>query len=376
MTRNDETMYQKMVPMLDLKAQGVQLKAEMLEEIEKTIDQCGFAQGPATKTFERSFAEYCQVPECVTVSSGTSALHVAMACLGISPGDEVITVPMTFVATAWPILYLGAKPVFVDVDPQRYTMDPGKLERAITPRTKAIVPVHLYGQCADMDPILAIARERGIPVIEDAAQAHGSEYKGRRAGSMGRIGCFSFYPGKNLGAYGEGGAVVTGDPALAATARMLRDHGQSQRYVHQIVGYNYRMDGIQGAVLNIKLKHLEKWNEARRAVAAAYERLLAGSSVVTPVAAADCRHIYHLYVIRHTKRDELKEHLEKCKVGTGLHYPIPVHLQEPFRQFGYREGDFPVSEEVARTCLTLPMFAEMSKAQIEQVAAAVCSAAV
>lgn len=362
------------VPFLDLKAQLSPLKGQVLAALEEVIDSTGFAQGPATKRFEKEFAEYCQVSECVSLNSGTSALHLAMCCLDIGPGDEVITVSMSFIATAWPILYLGARPVFVDIDKQRYTMDPGLLEAAITPKTKAIVPVHLYGQCADMDPILEIAKARNIPVIEDAAQAAGAEYKGRRAGSMGAMGCISFYPGKNLGACGEGGAIVTNNPEYAARARMLRDHGQKEKYVHSETGYNYRMDGFQGAVLSVKLKNLDGWNDRRGAVAAKYDAFLAGTKVITPRPCADGKHIYHLYVIRDTDRDALRSFLETKGVATGLHYPIPIHLQKPFRQTGPREGDLPVTEELARTCLSLPMFPELTDEQIGQVAAALKAA--
>ena len=261
----------------------------------------------------------------------------------------------------------------MEIDPQRYTLDPARLERAITKRTKAIVPVHLYGQCADMDPILKIAAAHNIPVIEDAAQAHGSKYRGRAAGSMGRLACFSFYPGKNLGAYGEGGAVVTNDAALAEHIRMLRDHGQTTRYVHAHLGYNYRMDGFQGAVLGVKLRHLDAWNAGRRRVAARYDQLLAGSGVTTPTPCPDGEHIYHIYMVRHPKRDELAARLKTAGIGTNMHYPIPIHLQEPFKKFGYSAGDLPITEDVARTCLSPPMYAELTDEQINRVVAAVCS---
>lgn len=359
------------VPFLDLQAQFRTIEREIRTALDEVLASSSYILGPAVTDFERRFAEVCGVSHCVALNSGTSALHVAMLCLGIGPGDEVIVPSMTFVATVWPVSYLGAKPVFVDVDPQRYTLDPARLEAAITPRTRAIVPVHLYGQCADMDPILQIAQRHGIAVIEDAAQAHGASYRGRPAGSMSAIACFSFYPGKNLGAYGEGGAIVTDRQDLADRARMLRDHGQKQRYVHEIVGYNYRMDGLQGAVLGVKLRHLEEWTAGRNRVAARYHEWLAGSGVIRPAPCPDGRHAYHLYVIRHPRRDALRARLQKAGIQTGLHYPIPVHLQEPYRPLGYREGSLPVSEEIARTCLSLPMYPELSEEQVRRVVEAI-----
>ena len=280
----------------------------------------------------------------------------------------MITVPYTFVATVSAIEYAGATPVFVDVEPEYWTMDPAKLEAAITPRTKAIIPVHLYGQPADMDPILAIARSRGLVVIEDACQAHGAEYKGRRCGSMGDIGCFSFYPGKNLGAYGEGGAVATNDSAHAAKIRLLRAWGEETRYEHKFRGFNYRMDGIQGAILGVKLRHLEGWTEARRSRAAEYGRHLQGTAVQTLKERPGCRHVYHLYVVRLAQRDAWRARLAESGVQTGVHYPIPVHLQPAYRDLGYNRGDFPVSEHVADEVLSLPMFPELTNAQVEEVA--------
>lgn len=361
------------VPFLDLKLQFTAIEREIRTALDEVLANTAFVLGPAVARFEGAFAEFCQVQHCVGLNSGTSALHLAMQALEIGPGDEVILPSMSFIATAWPILYLGARPVFVDIDPQRYTLDPQRLERAITKHTKAIVPVHLYGQCADMDPILDVARTHGIPVIEDAAQAHGAVYKGRRAGSLGRLAAFSFYPGKNLGAYGEGGAVVTNDAALAERIRVLRDHGQTTRYVHQYVGYNYRMDGFQGAVLGVKLRHIDAWNAARRRAAARYDQLLAGSAVQTPTPCPDGEHIYHIYMVRHPQRDALREHLNEAGIGTNMHYPIPIHLQAPFKPFGYAVGALPVSEAVGQTCLSLPMFAELTEEQSRRVAAAVRS---
>jgi dTDP-4-amino-4,6-dideoxygalactose transaminase len=362
------------VPFLDLGAQLAPIEEEIMEAIRGVMASTAFAQGPATLTFEEEFAAFCQTQQCVTVNSGTSALHLAMRCLDIGPGDEVVTVSMSFIATAWPILYLGARPVFVDIDPRRYTMDPAKLEAAVTARTKAIVPVHLYGQCADMNPILEIAAAHGVPVIEDAAQAHGAEYGGRRAGSMGAMACFSFYAGKNLGACGEGGALVTDDPDLANRARQLRDHGQPQKYVHSELGYNYRMDGIQGAVLSVKLKYLEDWTKRRGAVARHYDALLSDCPVETPAPCPDGQHAYHLYVVRCSDRDALQRHLRSHDVHSGLHYPIPIHLQAPFERFGFEKGSLPVTEEVSATCLSLPMFAELDSDQTRWVTKAIrCS---
>ncbi len=304
----------------------------------------------------------------MAVNSGTSALHLAMRCLDIGPGDEVITVPMTFVATAWAISYVGAKPVFADIDPVSRTMDPAGLEAAITPRTRAILPVHLYGQPADMDGILGVADRYGLPVIEDAAQAHGARCRGRPVGSLGRIGCFSFYPGKNLGAYGEGGALVTDEPELAAKARALRDHAQWERYRHEMVGYNYRMSGFQGAVLDIKLKYLDSWNAARRAWAREYlDQLADVPRLGLPVFDETSPSVFHLFVIETDRRDHLAAALKAAGVQTGLHYPRPVHLQPAYRWLGLKEGSFPVSERLARRCLSLPMYAELTAEQVSYV---------
>jgi len=299
-------------------------------------------------------------------------LHLALLAAGIGPGDEVITVSFTFVATASAVCYTGARPVFVDVEPMTLTMDPAKLEAAITPRTKAIIPVHLYGQMADMDAIKAIADRHGIPVIEDACQAHGAEYKGRRAGSIGVSGCFSFYPGKNLGACGEGGVVVTNDDDHARQIRMLRDWGQEQRYHHTLKGFNYRMDEIQGAILRIKLRHLETWTEARRVRADRYSTLLADSrSVRIPAAMKDRRHVFHVYAVRTREREHLQHSLRSEGISTGLHYPIPIHLQKAHADLGYQAGDLPVSEAAACEVLSLPIYPELTLKQVEQIAAAV-----
>ena len=359
-----------MIPYLDLPAQYRSIKPEVDDAVQRVLASAHFALGPDVEAFEQAFAAYCATAEAIAVNSGTSALHLALLACGIGPGDEVITVPFTFVATVAAIEYAGARPVLVDVEPGTLTMDPAQLERAITPQTKAVMPVHLFGQPADMDPILQIAQRRGLRVIEDAAQAHGAEYKGRRCGSIGDVAAFSFYPGKNLGAYGEGGAVVTSDPALAAPIRLLRSWGEERRYEHRLKGFNYRMDGIQGAILGVKLRHLEAWTEARRSRAALYDRLLAASTLRTPVVRRDCRHVYHCYVVRTANRDYVRQMLADQQIQTGVHYPIPVHLQPAYADLGYSAGDFPVAEAAAREVLSLPIFPEMTDAQVEAVASA------
>jgi dTDP-4-amino-4,6-dideoxygalactose transaminase len=357
-----------MIPFVDLQAQYRALKPDIDAAVLGVLDKAQFILGPAVASFEQAFAAYCRTGEAVGVNSGTSALHLALLAAGVGRGDEVITVPYTFVATVAAIEYAGATPVLVDVEPDYWTMDPAKFEAAITPRTKAVIPVHLYGQPADMDPILEIARRKGIAVIEDACQAHGSEYKGRRCGSMGDFGCFSFYPGKNLGAYGEGGAVVTNRPEMAKQLRLLRAWGEEVRYEHKFRAFNYRMDGVQGAVLGVKLRHLEAWTEARRAHAAEYGRQLAGTPAAAPVERPGTRHVYHLYVVRLEDRDGWRARLADAGVQTGVHYPIPVHLQPAYRDLGYTAGDFPVSESVAGEVLSLPIFPELTPAQIAEVA--------
>lgn len=361
-----------MIPFLDIKAQYASLKQEIDTAVLNVLASGQYVLGEEVAAFEREFAAYCGVRHAVAVNTGTSGLHLALLAAGVGPGDEVITVPFTFVATVSAICYVGARPVFVDVEPVTLTMDPARLEAAITPRTKAIMPVHLYGQMADMDAILHIADRRGIAVIEDACQAHGAEYKGRRAGSIGMSGCFSFYPGKNLGACGEGGIVVTNDVERMKTMRMLRDWGQEQRYHHALKGFNYRMDGIQGAILRVKLRHLERWTNARRGHARHYSMLLAGSrSVETPTEVAGRRHVYHIYAVRTADRLGLQRDLQTENIQFGLHYPIPVHLQKAHADLGYRAGDFPQSEAAAREVLSLPLFPEMTAEQVEQVGAAI-----
>ncbi len=360
-----------MIPFVDLKSQYLSLKSEIDAAIQGVLDSCQFTLGPEVAAFEREFAGYCQSPQGVGVNTGTSALHLALLAAGVGAGDEVITVPFTFMATVSAIDYTGATPVFVDIDPLRFTMDPKAIEAAITPRTKAIIPVHLYGQPADMDPIMEIARRHGLVVIEDACQAHGAEYKGRRVGSIGDLGCFSFYPGKNLGAYGEGGMVVTASPEHARTIRMLRDWGAEKKYHHLLKGYNFRLEGMQGAVLRVKLRHLERWTEARRSAAARYDALFADSGVATPWVAPDSRHVYHLYVVRTRNRQAWQDLLTAQGIQTGIHYPTPVHLLPAFADLGYREGQFPHSERAANEVLSLPMFPELTAQQGAEVARAV-----
>jgi dTDP-4-amino-4,6-dideoxygalactose transaminase len=365
------------VPFLDVVGQDSSLRGEILRRFSEVCADGRFVLGPAVEEFERAFAAYCEAEECVCVNSGTSALHLALRGLGVGPGDEVITTPLTFVATAWAITYVGATPVFVDVGPASRTLDPTLLEAAITPRTRAILPVHLYGQPADMGPILHIARGRSIPVVEDACQAHGARYRGRRVGALGAAGCFSFYPGKNLGGYGEGGALVTNDRALAAEARVLRDHGQRQRYHHETVGYNYRMDALQGAVLSAKLPHLDDWNARRRSHAARYLDLLSSlEDVVLPVPADDRESVFHLFVMELEQRDAVARSLNQAGVQTGLHYPVPVHLQPAYRHLGLAPGSFPHAERVARRCLSLPLFPHLTEEQARYVSASLAGALV
>ena len=360
-----------MIPFVDLKAQYATIKTEVNDAIQGVLDSCQFTLGSEVAKFEEEFAAYSGAALGIGVNTGTSALHLALLAADIGPGDEVITVPFTFVATVAAIHYTGATPILVDIDPRTYTMDPAGLEAAITRRTKAIIPVHLYGQTADMDPILAIARKHKLIVIEDACQAHGAEYKGRRAGSMGDMGCFSFYPGKNLGAYGEGGMVVTDGPEFARKIRMLRDWGAEKKYQHVLKGYNFRLEGIQGAVLRVKLRYLDVWTEARRAAAARYEQALAGSGVPTPVALGHNRHVYHIYAIRTAERQAWMDALAAQGIQSGIHYPIPVHLLPAYADLGYKSGQFPHSEKAASEVLSLPMFPELTSEQTAEVSSAV-----
>ena len=360
------------VPFLDLKTQYQTIQAEITSALQNVLDSTAFAGGPFVEKFEKEFDAFCQARFTVGVSSGTDALWTALLCLGVGQGDEVVTTPNTFIATAEAITFCGAKPVFVDIDEQTYNLNPDLLKGAITTKTKAIIPVHLFGQPADMDPIMKIAREHGLFVIEDACQAHGTEYKGRRAGSIGHAGCFSFYPGKNLGAYGEAGAVVTNDSELAEKIKMFRDHGQAKKYYHSMIGWNARMDGFQGAVLSVKLKHLSDWNEARRKNAKLYNELLTGvDKVQRPVEAQYAKHVYHIYAIRTSKRDALMSALAEKSIFCGIHYPIPLHIQEAYRFLGYAQGSFPIAEKCAEEFLSLPMFPELTQNQIVMVVNAI-----
>jgi dTDP-4-amino-4,6-dideoxygalactose transaminase len=356
------------VPFLDLKAQYTTIKTEIDEALNQVFDRTAFAGGPFVAGFEAEFATFCGSGYAVGVGSGTDALWLSLLALGIGRGDEVITAPNTFIATAEAITYAGATPVFVDVDEGTYTMNPALIKAAITPRTKAIIPVHLFGQTADMDPILAVAKEAGLYVVEDACQAHGALYKGRPAGSMGDTGCFSFYPGKNLGAYGEAGGIVTDRKDVADTMRMLRDHGQAKKYYHDMIGWNARMDGIQGAVLSVKLAHLNAWNEARRRNAHRYSDLLKDApGVMTPYEADYGKHVYHIYAIRVKNRDDLIAALAAEDIACGIHYPIPLHLQKPYQSLGYKPGTFPAAEKSAAEFVSLPMFPELTDEQIKYV---------
>jgi dTDP-4-amino-4,6-dideoxygalactose transaminase len=366
-----------MIPFVDLQAQYRAIKQEVDEAIGRVVESAAFILGREVEAFEAAFAAYLGAKFCVGVNSGTAAIQLAVMACGIGAGDEVIVPANTFFATAEAVSTAGATPVFVDVDPISYTIDPAKIEAALTNRTRAIIPVHLYGQAADLDPIFEIAARHDLSVIEDAAQAHGSLYRGRRVGALGRANCFSFYPGKNLGAYGEGGAVVTDDAEVARRVRLLRDHGSERKYRHDIVGYNFRLEGIQGAVLNVKLKYLDGWNDLRRAHAARYHELLsasssgAGGALTLPQELPYARHIYHLYVVQTEARDELQQHLTAAGVQTGIHYPVPVHLQPAYASLGHRAGDFPEAERQAARVLSLPMFPELTGEQIERVAEAV-----
>lgn len=353
------------VPYFDLKMQTSAIRGELERAIATQLDDCSFCLGPAVERFEKNFAAYCDAPHAVGFNSGTSALHVALRILNAKPGDEVITTPMTFVATSWAIVYTGAVPVFVDVDPLTANLDPAKVEAAITPRTIAVMPVHLYGQPCDLDPLLEICRKHSLPLIEDAAQAHGARYKGRKIGTFGAMSGFSFYPGKNLGACGEAGALVTSSAEYAKRAKALREHGSTQRYYHDEIGYNYRMEGIQGAVLEVKLKHLDAWTKRRREIAHRYHEKLKGLPLTLPVEPDYAESVYHLYVIRHPERDKIKDHLTKCDVGSALHYPLPVHLQRCFDYLGHKKGDFPGAELIADQCLSLPIYPELTDEQVD-----------
>src|ERR1700676_2389 len=359
---------QSQVPFVDLAAQYCSISAKINEAISKVIRETDFILGREVCLFEEEFAAFCQTKFAVGVDSGTSALELALRAYEIGPGDEVITAANSFIASALAISHVGATPVLVDVETDTYTIDAAAIERAITSRTKAIIPVHLYGHPADMDPIVHLAQRHGLVVIEDACQAHGARYKGKRAGSLGHAAAFSFYPGKNLGAYGDAGVVVTSDEAVAKRLGMLRNYGQKEKYQHMFRGYNRRLDTLQAAVLRIKLKHLEEWNDARRQHAKNYGRLLGQTGIAVPRAAAHSESVWHLYVIQIDQRDALKEHLASRGIGVGIHYPVPIHLQSAYRDLGYRQGDFPVTEKCARRILSLPMYAELTPEIVNRVA--------
>ncbi len=356
------------VPFLDLKAQYASIKNEVDEAVLRVLASTTYVLGPEVEAFEKEFAARHNVRHAVAVNTGTSALHVTLLAAGIKAGDEVITVSMTFIATVSAIRYANATPVFVDIDPITCTMDVSQIEAKITPRTRAIMPVHLYGQPADMDPIMEIAKRRNLIVIEDAAQAHAAEYKGRRVGGIGHIAGFSFYPGKNLGAYGEAGIATTNDDKYAHTMRLLRDWGQEKKYYHDIHAFNYRMDAIQGAILRVKLRQLEKWTDARRAHARLYDKLLPKSGIKHATEVKDRKHVYHIYSVFHQRRAELQTALQAAGIHTGIHYPIPVHLQRAYSDLGYKVGELPVTETIALQQLSLPMFAELTDGQIDRVA--------
>jgi dTDP-4-amino-4,6-dideoxygalactose transaminase len=356
------------VPFVDLLSLHKTIEPELHQVFSRVLGNSSFVLGPEVQRFEEEYACYVGTEHCIAVNNGTSALQLSLAALGVGPGDEVITVPHTFIATAEAITAVGARPVFVDIDPETFTMDPELLKDAITSKTKAILPVHLYGQMCDMDAILSVAGRQGIPVVEDACQAHGASYKGRMAGSIGVAGCFSFYPGKNLGALGEGGAITTDDSSLAYRLRILRDHGSCRKYEHTVPGYNMRMEGLQGGMLSVKLKHLDRWNEQRRQAATEYDSAFANTNVTSPKVMDYGRHVFHLYVIMTDNRDALRQHLAHSGIESGLHYPVPLHLQEAYQCLGYREGDFPATERVKDRILSLPMYPGISIAAVAEVA--------
>lgn len=352
---------------VDLKRQYRGIKKETDQAIQKVIDNSAFILGEELRQFEKEFARFCECKYCVGTDNGSSALELGMRALGIGPKDEVITPANSFIASSSSISFTGAQPVLVDCDPKTYNIDPQKIEPAITKRTKAIMPVHLYGQPADMDSILKIAKKHKLLVVEDACQAHGARYKKRRVGSMGNVAAFSFYPGKNLGAYGDAGALVTNSKKIADRVRMMRDYGQKKKYHHVFIAWNRRLDNLQAAILLVKLKHLNQWNRLRRKHAYYYNELLKGTDVVTPAELDGVEPVYHLYVIRIKKRDKLQQFLTSKQIYTGIHYPIPIHLQMAYKDLGYRKGDFPVTEECASEVLSLPMFPELKESEIEYI---------
>jgi len=355
------------IPFIDLQTSTREIRKEIDDAVRRVLDSTAFILGPELESFEAEFAKYCEVPYCAGVQSGTAALHLALLGYGIGPGDEVITVPNTFIATIEAIAMTGARPVFVDVRGDTALIDVEKLSAAITPRTKAIIPVHLFGQTCDMDPLMELAKKRGIVVIEDACQAHGSAYKGRRAGSLGHAAAFSFYPSKNLGAFGEGGAITTGDPKVLERAKALRHHAQFTRNVHQELGFNYRLDSLQAAILRVKLGRLDEWNEKRRAAAKRYIDNLKGTRFWLPVEVAGCRHVYHLFPIGCPDKKAVTKALTDANIGWGEHYPIPAHLQPAFSHLGKAEGSYPVAEKLMRESVSLPMFPGLESQDVDRV---------
>jgi dTDP-4-amino-4,6-dideoxygalactose transaminase len=362
-----------MIPLMDLKAQYASLKPEIDSAIARVLEHTQFIQGPEVRSFEAAFAAACGAPHAIGVASGTAAIHLSLVALGVGPGDEVITSAHTFIASAEPVLQVGATPVFVDVEPGTGNLDPARLEAAITPRTRALLPVHLYGQPADMPAILEVATRHNLVVIEDAAQAHGAVCRGRHVGLWGQAGTFSFYPGKNLGAYGDGGAIITADDELAGRLRMLCDHGRSEKYLHAVPGFGERLDALQAAILAAKLPRLEAWNQRRREIAEVYRQALAGLPLALPPHRDDTRHVYHQFPVYTPERDALQAHLKEAGIGTGIHYPVPLHLQPALAHLGYQEGDLPVTEELAKTELSLPIYPELTAEQVETITGAVRS---
>lgn len=356
------------IPLVDLKIQYQSIKEEIDEAIKRIIENTAFIMGDEVKRFEENFASFCNAEYAIGTSSGTTALHLALIACGIRDGDEVITVPNTFIATAEAITHCGAKVVFVDVDEDSYTLNSTKLEDAITPKTKAIIPVHLFGQPADLEPIIEIAKKHNLKVIEDAAQAHGAEYKGQKVGTFGDAACFSFYPAKNLGAFGDAGMITTNNDEIAEKVSILRNHGRFTKYEHTVEGYNYRIDALQAAILDVKLRHLDEWTEQRRHNAALYSELLQDVEIITPKEMNYAKHVYHLYVIRTSQRDELREYLSDQEISTGIHYPIPLHLQPAYEYLGYEAGSFSVAEQMATEVLSLPMYPELSECNIKKIA--------
>jgi dTDP-4-amino-4,6-dideoxygalactose transaminase len=363
-----------MIPFVDLKTQYDSIKDEIDEAIQNVLDNTSFIMGEDLINFEEEFASFCNTKYAIGVANGSDALNLALRACGIGEGDEVITVPHTFISTSEAISNVGGKIVFVDIDPKTYTIDVSKIEEKITEKTKAIIPVHLYGQTADMETIMELAKKYNLKIIEDAAQAHGAEYKGKKVGSIGDVACFSFYPGKNLGAYGDAGMITTNNEEIAEKVKLLRNHGRiSKKYEHEIEGYSSRLDNLQAAILRVKLKYLNKWNDSRRENAKKYNELLNNiDRIVTPYEADYAKHVYHLYVIRTERgRDKLREELKSKGIAAGIHYPIPLHLQPAYRYLGYKRGDFPITEKVSQEILSLPMFAELTDEQIKEIVEAI-----